>query len=63
MTDAEIKSRLEGVVKRMSDACLTHKTEMRKLEYEIRRIQTSCKHGGEWAERCPSCGKTREVKG
>jgi len=62
MTNLEIQFRLADIRRRMFDACVTHKTEMRKLEGEIRQIQASCKHCGEWADRCPSCGKQKEVK-
>lgn len=60
MINLEIKSRMEDVVRRMSAVCLTHKTEMRKLEHEIREIQSSCKHAIVQDDRCLICGKQGE---
>lgn len=62
MTDIEVKFRLGQIKKQMHDVSVLHKTEMRKMEDEIRLIQDVCRHPGEWSDRCPLCGKAKEVK-
>ncbi len=61
MTDTEVRFRADEISRRMQEACVTHKVQMRKLEQEIRQVQAACRHPGEWWDRCPSCGKPKEV--